>query len=254
MSYDPVGVLAAFASKHAITYPLLSDEGSHVFQRLGLINERVTDDHAVYGIAPNPRHQNLPYPGVFVLDERGIVTIKRFHESYRVRDTGDALLEHVLGIAGPRRETEATATGGDVTARAWLDSTTYAWYQRLHLTVELDITPGLHLYASPAPAGMIGMEIDVTPMTGVDVGPAEWPEPHEDRIDGVPDTLLVHEGRVRGVVPLTFSGPQGGGDRTIEAVVRFQACSDTECWPPSSLSLAVRVSEAGLVGRPLPPP
>ena len=38
---------------------------------LGLINERVQEDHAAYGIPPNPRHVNLPYPGVFVLDARG---------------------------------------------------------------------------------------------------------------------------------------------------------------------------------------
>ena len=46
MSYDPVGVLAAFASKHDIIYPLLSDEGSQVFRRLGLINERVSESEA----------------------------------------------------------------------------------------------------------------------------------------------------------------------------------------------------------------
>jgi hypothetical protein len=45
---------------------LLSDEGSRVMRELGLINERVQDDHAAYGIKPNPRHVDLPYPGVHV--------------------------------------------------------------------------------------------------------------------------------------------------------------------------------------------
>lgn len=44
--------VALFAVR--IGYPLLSDEGT--LRRLGLINGRVQEDHAVYGIAPRPRH------------------------------------------------------------------------------------------------------------------------------------------------------------------------------------------------------
>src|SRR5215471_3525687 len=113
-SYDSVEVLRNFADAHGITYPLLSDEGSHAMRGLGLINDRVQEDHAVYGIQPNPRHVNLPYPGLFVLDSDGLVTQKRFYESYRKRDTGTGLLAQVLGVvkepsapsrpaAGPRR-------------------------------------------------------------------------------------------------------------------------------------------------------
>ncbi len=85
ISYDSVEILRGFADKHDIRFPLLSDEGSRVIRQLGLINERVQEDHAVYGIKPNPRHVDLPYPGVFVLDEDGIIVHKRFHESYRER-------------------------------------------------------------------------------------------------------------------------------------------------------------------------
>ena len=98
ISYDSVAILAAFAAKHGIRYALLSDEGSHTLRRLGLINERVYEDHAAYGIQPNPRHAGVPYPGAFVLDERGVVVRKRFHESYRERDTGTGLLAQSLGI------------------------------------------------------------------------------------------------------------------------------------------------------------
>jgi peroxiredoxin len=38
ISYDPVEVLAAFASQHTITYPLLSDVGSVVIKRFGILN------------------------------------------------------------------------------------------------------------------------------------------------------------------------------------------------------------------------
>src|SRR6266852_6175323 len=107
ISYDSVAVLADFAAKHGITFPLLSDEGSRVIRGLGLINAGVREDHAFYGIKPNPRHVDLPYPGIYVLDEAGIVAQKRFHESYRERDTGAGLLDRVLGIGAPASGAEA---------------------------------------------------------------------------------------------------------------------------------------------------
>ena len=51
ISYDSVEVLAAFAEKRGITYPLLSDEGSHTIGALGLLNEQhLVEQHAFYGI------------------------------------------------------------------------------------------------------------------------------------------------------------------------------------------------------------
>ncbi len=121
---------------------------------LGLINERVQEDHAAYGIPPNPRHVNLPYPGVFVLDAEGVVTRKVFHESYRERDSGGGLVAQAIGLftASPKA---ATAAGPVVTVRAWLDSPTYAWFQRLTLTVEVTVAPGHHVYGQPAAAGLV---------------------------------------------------------------------------------------------------
>lgn len=70
-----------------------------MIRRLGLLNERVAEDHAVYEIAANPRHVGLPYPGVFVLDEEGVIVQKRFHESYRERDTGAGVVAQTLGLS-----------------------------------------------------------------------------------------------------------------------------------------------------------
>ena len=47
ISYDEVATLSAFADKHEITYPLLSDVGSVTIRSLGLINEHLAEQHAV---------------------------------------------------------------------------------------------------------------------------------------------------------------------------------------------------------------
>lgn len=252
ISYDPVEILRAFAEKHGISFPLLSDHGSHVIRQLGLLNERVQEDHAHYGIASNPRHVGLPYPGVFVLDERGVVTQKRFHESYRVRDTGIGLVDQTLGRLEAADAGKAIHEDEVVRVRAWLDSPTYAFFQRLHANVEVSVAPGFHVYGHPAPAGFRPLAVEVAPIDGVEIGTASWPAPHLFKMDGLDEQFWVHEGKARSALPLTFSGPPGAGDHVIHVTVSYQACSDSACLAPASISLSLPVNEVALVGRELP--
>jgi peroxiredoxin len=252
VSYDSVEILAAFAAKHGIAYPMLSDQGSHVIRRLGLLNERVQDDHAFYGIPANPKHGNLPYPGTFVLDGDGVITSKRFYESYRVRDTGASAVADLLGLTPPSHGAEADAAREGVRVRAWLDAPTYAFFQRLRLTVELAIDPGLHVYGRPVPEGNVPVSIEVAPIDGVEVGAAEFPAPHRMTIEGLDDEFWVYEGAIRVALPLVFDAPPGGGDRVVRVTVTFQACSDSSCALPTSVQLDLPVTETALAERTLP--
>ena len=73
VSYDPVPVLADFASRRGITFPLLSDEGSALIKRCGIFNTTVAPDSPTYGI---------PFPGTFILDAKGVVTSRFFEAAY----------------------------------------------------------------------------------------------------------------------------------------------------------------------------
>jgi hypothetical protein len=252
ISYDSVEILGGFADKHGIRFPLLSDEGSRVIRQLGLINERVQEDHAVYGIKPNPRHVDLPYPGVFVLDEAGVIVQKRFHASYRERDTGGALLATALGILEPGSSPSAASAGEAVAVRAWLDSPTYSFFQRLHVHVELHVAPGFHVYGAPAPDGMAALAARVAPIDGVEVGPASWPAAHAARLAGLDEEVSLHEGTIRGSLPLTFAAAPGAGDHEVKLEVTYQACSDALCLPSRTLQLTLPVTEVALVDRTLP--
>ena len=232
VSYDPVPVLRAFADKHGIAYPLLSDEGSHVMRRLGLINERVQEDHAAYGIKPDPRHVNLPYPGVFALDGTGVIVGRRFHESYRERDGGATLLAQLLGLLDPAPNAAPAAGTDSVRVWAWLDAPTYSFFQRLHLNVAISISPGLRLAAPPS--------VRVVPMPGVEVGPVEWQRSSED-VESA-----------RGVVPLTFTAAPGAGDVIVDATVTCQPMRGGIHLPPVSASVQTRVTERAMADRTLP--
>ena len=147
---------------------------------------------------------NLPYPGVFVLDENGIVTRKIFHESYRERDSGGGLVAQVLGIFS-EPPTPATGATPAVTMRAWLDSPTYTYFQRLTLTVEVAAVSGHHVYGQPTPAGLVPLSVAIDPVAGLEVGHTTWPAPHRFALPRLGDEMWVHDGTVRGTLLLTSS-------------------------------------------------
>lgn len=88
VSYDSVPTLAEFAGEHGITYPLLSDEGSHLIRRLGILNDLVRPDEDVYGI---------PYPGAYALSASGHVLRKYFYRHYRDRPSPLGVLREAFG-------------------------------------------------------------------------------------------------------------------------------------------------------------
>lgn len=82
ISYDPVAVLAKFADRKQITFPLLSDPGSKTIRAYGLLNTEAKG-----------KAQGVPYPGTMLIDKDGIIRAKLFLAGYRERHSTDALLK-----------------------------------------------------------------------------------------------------------------------------------------------------------------
>jgi hypothetical protein len=243
-----VDVLAGFAAKHGIKYSLLADQGSKAIRALGLFNEHVYAHHAVYGIPQQDHHWGVPYPGSFLLDEQGCVMQKRFAQSYRERETGVGMLEQGFGIKSAIHGAEALAQTEGVEIYAYLDSTTYRFFQHLWLTVELTITPGLHVYGQPSPAGCMPLTIEVTSIARVVIGMPRFPPPRPYHLDGLDEDFFVYEGKVTVSVPLTFT--QEGDEQTVYVTIRHQACSATDCLRPSTMTLSLSVQAMDLIERP----
>jgi hypothetical protein len=236
-------VLAAFAAKHGITYPLLSDAGSATIRRLGMLDEDLERHHAEFGIATRDDQRGVAYPGVFLIGRDGVVAKKRFHKNYRIRDTGAGLVEAILGIPAAERGADATAPGGVVRARLSFDSPAYRPYQQLQLAAELTIEPGWHVYAAPVPDGYTALSLEIAPESGLEVGTAAWPEPRPFQLEGSDERFLVHEGTIRGTLPVTFAFAPGSGTKIVHAVLRCQACSATECLPPQKINFELVLAE-----------
>ena len=243
ISYDPVSALAEFADRNGIEYPLLADEGSRVIRSLGMLDEDLEAHHAQFGGQVRDEQRGVCYPGVFFLDERGIVTERRFQRNYRVRESGASLLSAVLDNA--HRETSAPSIGDSSPVRISVrtDSPTYWRYQRFRVIVDLAIAPGAHIIAPGSPADYIPLSVEVTG-DGAVVGETEAPEPVAFTLEELKEALRVYEGALQVAVPFEFVIERGEpmGDRMIGVRVRYQACTETTCYPPSEAAFELRVS------------
>ena len=248
MSYDAVEVLHTFATKYGITYTLFSDVGSKVIRALGLLNEQVYEQHAAYGVPKQEHHYGVPYPGVFLLNVQGQVTEKRFQQSYRERETGVSILEQGFGVDSSLHGPEVHAQAEGVKVRAYLDTDTYRFFQRLWLTLDLSIEPNLHVYGQPIPEGFIPLAIDVDPLPGLVVGEPQWPTPRSFRIEGLDEQFYIYEGSIRVTLPVTLT--QEGDDQMLKVIVRYQACSHVGCFAPRAITLELPVRAADHVERP----
>jgi len=75
-------VLAKFADKSKITFPLLSDEGSKVIEAYGILNKEAEG-----------RAKGIPHPMTFLVDKQGVIRAKLFHEGYAKRHTSQDLIQ-----------------------------------------------------------------------------------------------------------------------------------------------------------------
>lgn len=83
VSYDAPDVLAAFAAKQKIAFPLFSDSNSRMIDALRLRDPQYARDSFAYGV---------PYPTTLLLDARGTVRGKVVETDYKVRPTQGDLI------------------------------------------------------------------------------------------------------------------------------------------------------------------
>ncbi len=93
VSYDPVESLAKFAKRGEITYPLLADTQSKVIKAFQIYNAEAPNIK-IRGVAL----RGVPYPGTFIIDEKGVIRAKLFYDGYRTRHDAAAIIEAVRKI------------------------------------------------------------------------------------------------------------------------------------------------------------
>jgi hypothetical protein len=248
MSYDPVETLERFSRVHAITYPLLSDEGSAVITEIGVLNTTIEQERAAYGRPMEDRHRGIPYPGTFFLDEDGVVIDKRFEQSHRIRPTGTTLLKQLLGEDEVPPAVSAEAASPGVRVAAWLDTDVVFANQLQEVHVRFAMDPEVHLYVDPVPEGFTAVSVELAGDDRLRPEPVAIAGGHPFEVDGLDESFLVVEGAVETSIPfvlLSNRDTAGDPDRPVELEVNvsFQACTSAACYLPEHISLRLPLIE-----------
>ena len=231
-SYDSRAVLAAFARERRITFPLISDGGSAIIRRYGLLNTTVAADHRFFGI---------PFPGTLVVDGAGHVVARHFEEEYSVRSSA-AAIEAKLGLAvdTPRQQVDVPYM---TIATQQTDATAVPGTK---LTLMLSITPdpGVHVYA-PGQTSYRQLRLTVAPHPLVRLAPILYP-PAEDylfkplnertKVYTRPIQLLQDVTIVPGEAAMALANTSHP-IVTIKATLDYQACDEQICYVPESVQL-----------------
>lgn len=232
VSYDSVAVLKSFAERKSITYPLLSDQDSQVIRAYGLLNETVAQSSTQYGI---------PYPGTFILDRNGVVTQKYFETDFRQRYTASEILVRQYGDSAGSANQVIETKHLRVTSSASL--VTVHWGQRLALVADIELKPGMHVYA-PGVEGYIPIDFKLTATPGFQEHPAAYPASRKLHLKAIGETVPVFQGRFRvaediTIAPETQVKPvlSPAGDLVVEGSLRYQACDAKVCYPPQTVPL-----------------
>ena len=232
ISYDPVPILADFAKRRGITFPLLSDEGSRVIREYGILNTTVPET--------NREQFGIPFPGTFIVDRRGVVTSRFFEDAYQERNTVASVMARLgRGLSAP----------GTKISGSHLDVTTYVSDQTVapgtHFSIVLDVRPAarVHVYA-PGVTTYKPIALTIEPQPGVTLRDAQFPASEDFYFKPLNEHVRVYQKPFRIVQDVAVdASPAGtralsGVDRlTISGTLSYQACDDKVCFNPQTLPL-----------------
>lgn len=251
VSYDSVETLADFASEHGIDFPMLSDTGSRVIRRLGLLNEIVPTQAAAYGMTFRSEYEGVPHPGTFVLDADGTIVDRWFEVSYRLRASGAAMMERLTNRLDASAATvSAEANGNGVSVRAWSADSSYRPWTEIVVHVDVAIDTGMHLYGNPIPPGYHALGIGIRSQDAMYVGPTVLPEGTPFTMQAIDESFVVYEDFVRADVAISLTEERG--PVVLDIDVSYQACTDKTCFMPETVTLQLPLNATGH-DKPVPP-
>lgn len=214
-----------------------------MIRRYGILNDQVgREDAFLYGI---------PYPGVYVTNEDGVVVAKFFHDTYKKRDSAEVLIDAALGRI-TQSDDAPRATGGDPEVRisAFVHGGKGTIRQGIirQLVVRIDLEPGMHVYGRPVPEGLTPTTVALSGPAGLIFQPPVYPPTETLRLESMGMELPVWSGQIDIAVPFYATGELASEVRPLdvdrvhlEVAVRYQACNDEVCLVPKTEKLSLEV-------------
>lgn len=238
ISYDAAEILERFATHYGITYPLLSDADSHVIRQFGLLNPNMPEGDPFYGI---------PFPGFYLLDHTGRVQGKSFLVDHTTRSTAaGVLLQRGTPLAAGERielqtqELRLTLCPASHTIRPG---------QTLLLQAELHVNPGLHIYGPDMPEGYLPTSLEIDHSEVLLETQFHFPPAEHCPIAALNETVPVYTGSVTVEANCVLKPFAAAGHYRLQGRLKYQACTDSECYVPEELSFELPVTVEPMVAQ-----
>ena len=234
LSYDEADALRDFRNAHGITYTLLSDPDSEVIESFGILNTLIDpNDRPWYGI---------PYPGTYVIGADGTINQKFFDNNLAVRAGPEQLLRAATGetLAG---QDEGSIPADSVQVSVALDGDALASIVQKDLVARFRMPAGRHVYAEPAPAGSVAVDVVLDQNDRVVQRAIVRPESDPHTLAGTGESFRVHHDVFELRLPLTVNGGAGADASviTVSGEIRWQACDDEVCDIPKKYRFELTV-------------
>jgi AhpC/TSA family/Disulphide bond corrector protein DsbC len=230
ISYDSPAILTDFANRHHIQFPLLADADSKIISNFNVLNAEAK------GMT-----RGMAHPGFFYIDENGVIREKYFEAKYTDRFTAN----NVIGKLFPELGQEVSESVEAPHLRLTLSQSdrTVVAGSRVTLIAEIELPHDVHVYA-PGAKGYRPIQLVLTKSGGVESGPASYPNSTMLYFEPLKEHVPVFEGKFRISQDVTIGASKAGdGVRAllssqknvaIAGELRYQACTSTLCYPPTS--------------------
>jgi len=242
-------VLKKFADSQHVEYNLLSDVDSAVIKEFGILNTLIEPDNSQQHPSTQRRFYGVPFPGVYVVDEQGVVTEKFFYRHYGTRASAGSILNSALGkVLIPKEAPQQDFRNDQVKVTAFLADPELRLEYMSNLYVRFELEEGLHIYGGEMPDGYIATEVSVAGVDGIRAADPIYPATKPMAFSSLGVTLNVYEGVVDVTIPITANAESLNWNKRdkpdsidVQVQVRYQVCSDTICHLPQEKTLTVTI-------------
>ena len=259
ISYDSEEILADFANRRGITFPLLSDEDSSVIRAFGIYNTvaeegvgpnrddpEITADYAKYVSALGTARVvvGTPYPGTFMLDATGRVGARFFEEFYAERNTtSNVMLKLGIGLSPIAAVQGETA---QLKFTAYPSNPVVTVGTKFSLAVDVEPGPDMHVYAPGAESkGYRVIGLRLAPNELVRYEPVEFPDSEIYHFEPLDEYVPVYQQPFTILQEAVVDASQEARATlleldalTISGSLDYQACDDAICYNPVSIPLS----------------
>jgi hypothetical protein len=244
ISYDSPETLKKFADSRRITYPLISDAGSAIIKRFGILNAQQE---------PGTRSFGIPHPGTFIVDRKGVVTARFLEEAYQERYTAAAILaaqgENPGGAAFSAETTHLGIT-------AAISDTSVAPGERISIVATVTPRSRMHVYA-PGKHDYRVVRLSVDPQPWLRAHDTRYTPSEIYHFKPLNERVEVYSKPFRLIQDVTILATPDVQKAlatmptvTIAGALEYQACDDKICYNPARVSFTFTVAVKALDRRP----